>query len=166
MNVIIDGVDQISDIWHNTYEAEHHLHNQNVWLGNGAVEDSLTGYTVTSGNGAFGAETLLIDVADVPKRTGNIKFDISFFSPLTISSATVYIVRLIWGTGLVAAAEAANQYTEIAVSSTGVGSTVRGFPMPVTMPDIVVGTKVWAKCKNATNLATITFLIAEHEYAR
>ena len=54
---------------------ESHFHNVEKWIGNGAVEDSLTGYTLTSGNNAFGTEVLLLDTGDTPIVAGKLYFD-------------------------------------------------------------------------------------------
>jgi len=157
-----DPISQILQVVDN--EVEHHFHNVERWFGDGAVHASLTGYTVISGNGAFGAEVLLFDVAQTPHTAGMRFFDLHRLAPLALSSATVYLLRFIWGTGTVADAEAAEQYSTLPMISTGVGALVKGSAMDMMMPRLAVGTKVWAKCKNATNLATLTLLVGKHEY--
>ena len=149
-------------------EIAKHFHNKCRWLGNGAVEDSLTGYTVISGNGIFGSETVLLTSIQTPidVGVGNTLWDLNRVFPLTLSSATAYIVRWIWGTGTVGDAEAARQYSESIIMSTGLGANVRGSSTDIMMPRLPIGTKLWAKCKNATNLATITMIVGIHEYLR
>lgn len=161
MQTIINGKDYLTK---EVLEIEHHLHNVERWTGNGGTEDSLTGYTVVSGNGAFGSEIEILSAAQTPIDAGKRYFDLHKLVPLTLSSGTVYLVRIIWGTGTVAAAETAKQYTTIVVTSTGTGSNVRGTAIQFLMKRVAAGTTVWAKCKNATNLANVTFLVGLHEY--
>ena len=146
-------------------EIEHHLHNEEIWIGNGVSEDSLTGYQLTSGNNDFGSEVLLLDTVNTPIRTGKLFFDLHRLFVTAISSATPYLIRLIYGTGTVGDAETAKQYTTVPVTSAGVGSNLKGAPSDVLFDRVAAGTKVWAKCKNVTNLSTISVLIGLHEYA-
>jgi hypothetical protein len=146
--------------------AEHHLHNREVWFGNGATEDSLTPYQITSGNAILGSEVLLLDTGDTPVIAGNTKFDFHRIHITGLSSATVYHLRLIWGTGTVGDAETAKQYTTITIQKIIATGVAQGTPIALLMPQLAVGTKVWAKCKNATNLATLDILVGIHEYTR
>jgi len=145
-------------------EVEHHFHNHERWLGNGAVADSLTGYQLTSGNAAFGSEVELLTAVQTPIQAGHMFFDLHSIFITALTSATPYILRFIFGTGTVAAAEAAGQYTSCLITSSGVGTNLKGSPTPLLMARHLSGTKIWAKCKNATNLATIDILIGIHEY--
>lgn len=144
--------------------VEHHIHNREIWLGSGATEDSLTAYQITSGNNTFGTEVLLLDTGDTPIRTGRTKFDFHRIVVTDVSASTPYILRIICGTGTVAAAETAKQYTHALVVPTGVGALVSGSPVEIMMPRLNAGTKVWAKTKNAVNSETISILIGLHEY--
>jgi len=165
MLVVKNGVDPITEILHVTDdEIEHHIHNKERWVGNGATEDSLTPYTLTSGNGVFGTETLILDTGDTPIQSGKRFFDFNKMEVISVSSATVYVIRIIYGTGTVAAAESAGQYTTLTMIATGIGANISGFPIEIRMPRLAVGNKVWVKIKNATNLATITALFGLHEY--
>jgi hypothetical protein len=80
-----------------------------------------------------------------------------------VSVATPYLVRLIWGISDVATAEAAKQYTTFGMYPSGVGANVTGGAIVIPFPRLPAGTKVWAKCKNATNGATVSFLIGIFE---
>ncbi len=159
MQVILDGQDVI------LREAKilnNHYHNKEHWYGAGGVEDSLTGYNIISGNGIFGAETEIFSSAFA--MTGKLSFDFHRISPMTISSATVYIIRIIWGMGTVADAESAGQYTAFPIISSGVGANIDGLPENIINKRINFGNTVWMKCKNNTNLATITLLAGIHPY--
>lgn len=165
MLVVKNGVDPISKILHVVDdEIEHHLHNVNRWFGSGAVEESLTPYTLTSGNGVYGSEVLILDTGDTPFQSGRRFFDLYEVHPESTSSATHYFVRIIYGSGTVADAEAAGQYTTASFNPTGVGTFAGAESANVRNPRLPVGTKMWAKCKNATNLATIDVFFGLHEY--
>ena len=162
---VLKDVETIAtDIETKVNEIENHFHNTELWLGNGAVEDSLTGYQLTSGNNLFGSEVLLLDTGDTPVRAGNTIFAIHRMFITALSSGTPYYIRFIYGTGTVGDAETAKQYTTIPITSCGVGVNTKGSPAGLIFPRLAVGTKVWAKCKNASNLATISGLIGIHEY--
>jgi len=164
MIISINGRDTIGWILDETREIEHHLHNTEKWLGASAVEDSLTGYQCISGNGDYGAEVLLLDVANTPIETDKKFFDLHRIAPMTVSNANPYLLRVAWGNGTFAAAISARQYTTVPFVGTGLGSNVKGAPSDIICKRIPVGYKVWAQIKNGTNLATMTFLIGLHEY--
>jgi len=165
MLVSKNGQDPIGQILHVTEDrTERHFHNKERWLGNGAVVESLTGYTITSGNAAYGAETLLLDSDKTPVITGKRFFDVHRVIFLSISNATTFAFRFIWGTGTVGDAETAGQFSNIITVATGIGANISSSPTELMMPRLAAGTKVWAKCKNATNLATAVILIGLHEY--
>lgn len=145
-------------------EIEHHIHNIERWVGNGGSVGSLTGYTLVSGNGDFGSEVAILTDVQTPVQPNKVAFDLHRAMPLTMSSATVYYIRVIYGTGTVGDAEAAGQYSDFPIISTGLGANVKGTPNEIKFPKLAVGTKIWAKCKNATNLASVVLLFGLHEY--
>jgi hypothetical protein len=148
----------------NAYHTRYFFHNNERWFGAGATLASLTGYSLISGNNAFGAETLMLDVANTPINPLMRFFDIHKIFITELSSVTAYMVRLLYGTGTCAEAETAGQYSDIPILTTGLGSNVRGEPSSVVHIIVASGTKIWGKCKNATNLATMNILIGLHEY--
>ena len=155
-------------------EIETHFHNREYWFGLAAAPTGthfadrarLTPFVATSGNGDFGTdvgdEASVIGSADLPVRGGSTIFDLRRFSIVDVSTATPFILRIIHGTGTMADAETAGQYTEIAVHE----PTAAGQNKPVDnfCERIAVGEFVWVRAKNATNNATVQFLIGLHEY--
>lgn len=133
-------------------------------FGSGITEDSITGYSVASGNNAFGSETLLLDTGTTPVVPGKTHFVVKRVGFIAVSSTTPYLIRLIYGTGTVGDAETAKQYTTFGIYPTGSGSNLGAVATEITFPRIAAGTKVWVKCKNATNAATVTLLIGIIEY--
>jgi hypothetical protein len=164
MIISINGRDIIQWILDETIEIENHLHNTEKWIGASATEDNLTGYQCISGNNAFGAEVLLLDIANTPIEAGKTKFDLHRVVPVAVSVATAYLLRIVWGSGTFAAAITARQYTTVPFMGTGLGSNISGAASEVICKRIPAGYKVWAQIKNATNLATMNFLIGIHEY--
>ena len=155
-------INEKSKVLREIEEVEYHLHNKELWYGAAATRNSLTGYTITSGNADFGAATQIF--ATTFLITGKVYFDLHRFMPLSVSSATVYVVRIIWGSGTVGDAETAGQYTDFTLLGTGVGANINGQPQELICDRIPFGFNVWMKCKNATNLATVTGLIGIHTY--
>lgn len=156
-------------------EIERHLHNVERWRGKLAVQtatdwaaDNLLPFRAISGTNAYGAdandEALVLGTDDTPIITGSAYFDLHQVLVLAASSQTAYKLRVIYGTGTMAAAIAAFQFTEIMfIMDTSVQQQPHG-PVPIMMPRAAVGTKIWAQAWNATNNATIDFVVGLHEY--
>lgn len=146
-------------------EVERHFHNSEIWFGSGGTEDSLTPYTLVSGNNDFGDAVQLLAPGDTPFVSGNVMFDAHRVDPVSLDTASTYYIRLIWDSVSAAAGEAARQYTTFPVTPSGVGSNVSGTISDVLARRTTCGTDyLWAKCKNATNEAEIDILVGIHEY--
>ena len=155
-------------------EHDENFHNREYWFGKSADQSgnnwgtraSLTPYQAISGDNDFGGdandEAKVIGSADTPVRSGDIKFDFRRIQVVAVSSNTVYLLRIIHGTGTMAQAEAAGQYTEIPFFKES--APARGAPLDLVQERIPVGNKIWIRAKNATNNATIDFLGGIHEY--
>lgn len=166
--IIIDGVDSIT---REISEVEQHVHNRERWFGKSAdqsgndwgVPGGLTVYRAISGNGVFGAdandEAKILGTADTPNRTGMVHFDLHRVMVSAVSNANDSVIRIIWGTGTMAAAETAGQYSDIMITQ-----AKKGLPIPLIMPRVLVGNQVWVRVKNATDNATFDFFVGLHEY--
>lgn len=156
------------------YEIEKHLHNRERWFGKKVVqtatdwgdEASLTPYRAISGSGVFGAdgndEALVIGTEDTPAISDMTTYDTHRLLVTASSNANDWVLRLIYGTGTMADAENAGQYTDVMVQEARKGS-----PMDVLMPRCMCASaKIWLRGKNGTNNATIDFFIGIHEYER
>lgn len=157
-------------------EHDDHFHNREYWFGIAAAPDAthwadrtrLTPFVVTSGNGDFGTdpgdEALVIGTADTPVRAGSKAFDMRRFSIVDVSTAQLMYLRVIWGTPTqtMAQAEAAGQYTEIAVQQqTAAGQNK---PQDLVNERRPVGNQVWVRSKCSVNNATCQFVVGIHEY--
>lgn len=147
------------------HELERHFHHDEIWFGATATEDSLSPYTLVSGNNDFGAAVQLLQPSDTPFVVGMVRFDFHKIEVVDVDTASPYYIRIIWGSGTVGDAETARQYTTFPVTPTGIGANVSGAPVPFGCRRAVSGTdNVWAKCKNVTNLAEVDILCGIHEY--
>ncbi len=154
---------------------DEHFMNRERWFGisgdqsgnDWALEAGLTAFQAISGNGVFGAdgndEAKIIGTDDTPVIAGKNFYMLHRLLVLTVSAATIYILRVVYGTGTMADAESAGQYSDVAyIRESGVG---RGAPIELKMPMLRAGTdKVWIRAKNATDNATIDFLVGLHEH--
>lgn len=156
-----------------TEVVEHHFHNRERWYGKSAdqagnnwMAANLTPFRAISGNDAWGAdandEALLVGSADTPIRSGMKTFDMRQIFVSAVSVTTSCRIRIIWGTGTMAAAISAGQWSEVMLAFfTAAG---RSGPVPILMPRTPVGTKIWGQFWSATNNATLDFFIGVHEY--
>ena len=153
---------------------DEHFHNREYWFGksgdqsgnNWGTRASLTPYRAISGDGDWGGdaddEAKVLGSDDTPVRVGPTLFDLRRIQVIAASSASVYLIRVIHGTGTMSEAESAGQYTECSFFRQS--PAVRGDPVDLVQEKVAVGQKVWIRAKNATNNATIDFLAGVHEY--
>ena len=156
-------------------ELESHIHNHEHWRGKLAVQTAtnwmdnvLTPFRAISGANAYGAnandEAQVIGSADTPVSVGMVKYDCYRIIILALSSNTIWKLRMVWGTGTLAQAITAEQFTELMVLNIIATGNAGGFPVDFRMPRISVGTKLWVQAWNASLGATIDFCIGIHEY--
>jgi len=176
--IVINGIDQ-SAVYQEVFEIDNHIHNGEIWFGksadqsgtNWATEGGMTPFQAVSGNADFGGdandEALILGTTDTPIRTGQKYFDIHRIFVNAVSADTVYFLRLVYGTGTMANAITAKQYTVIPVKYDSANPTESaGIPVDIISRRYQIGTKIWIQAKNATNNATITFFIGLHEYTQ
>ena len=152
-------------------EREHHT--RETWLGISADQsgndwalDTLTPFQAISGANVYGAdandEAKVLGSDDTPIRTGKDYFSIHRVLVTASSAATAYKLRFVYGTGTMADAITAKQYSEVMfIRESGVG---RGDIINIKMPRLAVDTKIWCQAWNAADNATIDFLVGVHEH--
>ena len=152
-------------------EIKNHHHNLERWFGKTAGQTAtdwgtaatLTPYVAISGAGVFGAdaddEAQVLGTADTPVRAGMTRFDIHRIMVSAAGNANPFVLRVIQGTGTMAAAEAAGEYTDVMITEARTGG-----PIEIRDAPEASGTKVWIRAKNAANNATIDFFVGIHEY--
>lgn len=157
--------------------AEDHIHRYERWYGKSAdqsgndwaLEDSLTPFRAISGNGAYGSdandEAKVFGTEDTPLLIGQSYFDPHRILVVGVSNDDPYIIRFVWGTGTMAAAISAQQYstTMIKFDSTNPQLSA-GIPLDVGIVEIAIGNKLWVQVKNGTDNATFDFFIGAHGY--
>ncbi len=171
---MIDKEGLLRQIEQGVFVIEHHLHNRERWFGISADQSGndwgllagLDPYQAISGDGDFGSdaddEALVLGTDDTTAIAGITKFDPHHIMVEAASNATEFVIRVIYGTGTMADAETAGQYSDVMISEAKKGS-----PIGVIMPRCDAGVhKMWIRVKNATNNATIDFHYGIHEYER
>lgn len=169
----VDIATRLTNILAEITEVEQHFHTRSRWFGkNGAqaaniwAADTLAPYRCISGNNTYGAdandEALVWGTANA-MISGQTRFDLDRIYVTASSVTTIYKVRFIYGTGTMADAIAAGQYTE--TITVVASASARLSKEDLRMPRLTVGTdKVWAQCWNATDNATIDFVVGIHGY--
>lgn len=158
-------------------EIEHHIHNRNRVIGenvsrNGELvcgaADLMAPFQITSGSDTWGGTPLcLIGTDDGPFITGMTMYDAHeiIVTDVTAGADTdVHLVQLIYGTGTVANAVSAEQYSTHILTPQ---RTVSVAESEVLMPRLTYGTdKLWARhWVDGESAMTMDFFIILHEYA-
>ncbi len=158
------------------HEIEKHFHNRERWFGKLGVQtatdwadDTLSPYQAISGNDDYGGdaddEAQVLGTADTPAITDMVKYDVHRLLIVAASSTTQYKLRIVYGSGTMADAITAGQYSEIMIKEDPALFGGSGQPIDVLMPRRTCGTdKVWIQAWNATNNATVDFFAGIHEY--
>ncbi len=127
-------------------------------------------YRAISDNGIYGIdsgdEAQLFGDDDIP-IAGMVNGDFNEILIVANSSSSVYLCRIIWGTGKIEDAIAAGQYSEFPFYRAPADNVrkVMVTPMP-KVPTFIDGLPVhiWLQCQNATDNATIDFFVGMHGY--
>jgi len=162
---VIRGNTKIDQSWQYNFHIERWYGKLNpqtatLWA-DGAT---LNPYVAVSGDNDWGAGEQLFGADDILPElgTGFSKGAFDMFLPVANTSDTTSRLRIVWGTGTLAAAVAANQYTELAYHKLAANAVYTPRKIASTIiPFFIDGlpTKVWAMHWNATNLATISFFL-------
>ena len=159
------------------HELERHFHGRERWFGKLAVQTATdwadnniaTPYRCISGLNAYGVdandEAKVIGTADTPVLLGWVKYDIHRILIVDSSSTSIWKLQVIYGTGTMAAAIAADQFSTIMVKVDAAAGQTPNVPCEIMMPrGTCASTQVWVRGWNATNNATLDFYVGWHEY--
>lgn len=176
-DVVVGGLTGTEDsLAYRIAEIARHFHGPERWFGKSADQseddwaaDTLTPFRAISGDGDYGAdandEAKVLGEDDTPVQAGRVYFDMHRVLVVGVSVNTEYKLRFIWGTGTMAAAITAGQYTEVLVKFDATNpQQSAGIPFDLRIRRLAAGTQVWCQAKNATDNATIDFYIGLHEY--
>ena len=160
------------------HEIERHFHNKERWLGKKGTQTAtdwadnvLTPFVAISGSDTYGADTddeaLVLGIDNTPVDSGNVKFDVHRLLIVDVDHDTPYKIRIIYGSGTMAEAITAKQYSEVMMQFDSTNPQLSaGIPVEVMMRRVTSGVdKIWAQAWNATDDSEIDFLIGLHEYA-
>lgn len=158
-------------------EIEKHFHGRERWFGKLAVQTATdwadnniaTPFVCISGNNAYGTdpgdEAQVVGTADTPAISGMARYDVHRLLITDSTSTTVWKLQLIYGTGTMADAITAGQYSTFMVRIDAAAAQLPGVPVEVMMPrGVCASTKVWLRGWNATNDSTLSFFVGWHEY--
>jgi hypothetical protein len=164
-------------------EIERHIHGRERWYGKLAVQTATdwasdvinNPFVAKSGNNAYGTdandEALVFGTADTPMMTDlvtglpNAKFDLHQLLITDCTVTTPAKIRLVYGTGTIAAAIAAGQFSTMMVRIDAAVGSNPAVPLDLMMPRGTCGsTQVWIQFWSITNDATISFYVGMHEY--
>lgn len=170
------GVSDSAGVLAAVAHVNEYFHTRERWLGKLAVQtgtdwadDTLSPFQAISGNNAYGSdandEALVLGTADTPIIADMTHFDLHRILVVDMSSATPYKLRMVWGTGTMADAIIAGQYSEVmVVTDVAIGPPSSGAPFDMKMPSAAAGTKIWLQAWNVVNNATIDFVVGVHEH--
>ena len=180
MGIYKNGL-SLSDV--ESYETEKHFHNRERWIGISGDQsgtdwsDSISDATMIpvfiaiSGNDTYGAdgddEAKVIGTSDLPMIAGMVKCDVHNIYVTAASNTSIFWLRIVYGSGTMADAITAGQYSEFPVLADAAAGGSVAVVTPTMLPRITAGTdKVWIQAKNTTDNATISFYVGIHEYAK
>lgn len=178
----VDGLNGVANsLAYKVHEIEKHLHNKELWFGKSADQSGVnlwatsvsaagmrTAFRVTSGSAAYGA-----DASDEAQIWGlydvigtDTKLDLHELFVTASSVTTIWYLRVVYGSGTLAAAITAGQYSEFPlIANAAAGGSIE-VVVNVMMPRITIGTdKIWIQGKNATDNATLDLLVGVHSYS-
>lgn len=166
------------------HEIERHFHNYERWYGKTADQSGVnpwalsvstagmpTSYQAKSGSATYGADANdeaqvwgLYDTLSVG-GVSQTKLDIHQILFRAASTTTLNVIRIVYGTGTLADAITADQFSTYPVLLDAAQNGSIDMVIDIMMPRITIGThKVWIQTKNATDNATIDFLVGIHGY--
>ncbi|MGE5862879.1 MAG: hypothetical protein ACM31H_03830 [Nitrososphaerales archaeon] len=136
---------------------------------NWCTEDRLVPFRAISGNNAYGGdandEAKVFGTTDTPFIVGQTLFDPGMLQVIAASNDTTYIIRFVWGTGTLADAIIAGQYSTTPNRFDSANPQETAFVrIDVGTDRIAIGTKVWVQIKNATDNAWLDFYVNAHGY--
>lgn len=179
MPIAKSGVSREGQIEQETFEIEHHIHNNASWMGLAATPSGETHradrvgpgvgvFQADAGNNDWGTALQIIGSADTPIRSVtpvHTKFDLRrILITDAESTGQTYFLRIIGG-ATAAAGVSAGTYTEVAMHE-DLGNSDHS-PTEITNRRIEDGEKVWVQVfAPGANTSTIDFYIEIHEYPR
>lgn len=173
-----------NSLTYRVHEIEKHVHNHQRWYGKSADQSGVnpwataistagmrTSYRCISGANDFGGdandEAQIWGLYDTLSVAGvsQTKLDLHNIFVTLSSITTIWYLRLVYGSGTMADAITAGQYSTFLLVADAAQNGSIDVIVPVMMPRITIGTdKIWMQGKSATDNATFDFLVGLHGY--
>ena len=171
---MIDLIGRIAKIIEETDETVQHIHNVSRSWGAVAVPDETNAiesnvtrpFAVESGNDTWGDAVPILGTGDNPVLDGMTVFDCRKILITSLDDDTTpWKFRIIWGTGTSGDAITAEQWTEEMAQTNAVpGNRAGAIAITILMPQLAIGTKLWAQSWNDTNGEILSFFWEAHGY--
>ena len=160
-----------------TNEIERHHHGRERWYGKLAVQTATdwadnvinSPFQAISGNNDYGSdpndEAQVVGTADTPVIAGRVYYDPHRILIVDCSVTTPTKIRAVYGTGTLAAAVAAGQFSTKMLHIDPAAASNAAVPVVLMTPRLRCGIdKLWLQFWSLTDNATIDFYIGWHEY--
>ncbi len=150
-------------------EAEHHLHNNEVWFGDAASPDagvheadreSLTSFQVDAGDNTWGTAICVLGTSDTPVATGMTKWDCHKVIITATERAVLTYLRFTFGTSEAQGITDGNSTVVAAL----ITSPLRTAAINFIAKRATAGTKLWVNAKVLGDTGTVDFVFGLHEY--
>ena len=165
------------------HELERHFHGRERWYGkqnpqtatDWAADVINNPFIAISGLNAYGSdpgdEAQVYGTADTPTMTNlstglpNVRFDVHRIMVISCTVTTPVKIRLVYGSGTMAAAIAAGQFSTVMARFDAAAGSALAVPVDIMQPRETCGvTQVWMQFWSVTNDASFSFYVGHHEY--
>jgi len=157
------------------HEIERHFHGREKWFGAAAVPagethvadrmgPSIVGFSIVSGNNAFGNWVQVLGSTDTPCKAGYKYFDAHSVLVTSANDTNPFLVQIIAGESAdIVANLAAEMHSEFPFEAAT--NQINGGEFAIMSSRVPAGTKVWARCICiGSNAKTIVMFAGIHEY--
>ena len=156
------GLEGVHDsVGYRIAEIERHFHSYERWFGLTGVQNTLAPFVMDSGNNTWGAWIPVLVAGSTPAIAGSVYYDPHRVMVVATERTTVYRIQMGFGASG-AAALAAGTYTSFTYISAS--NQIDSGPIDIHARRQPVGTPCWARCWNASDTGTFSFLVGIHEY--
>lgn len=167
---VVDGSDSVvslglegvhNSIGYRIAEIDRHFHGYERWFGLTGVQNTLAPFVMDSGDNDWGEWIAVLTADSTPAITGNLYYDPHRIMLVATERTSLYRIQIAFG-AVAADALAAGDYTEFTYISAS--NQIDSGPIAIMAPRYSTGTPCWARCWNANDTGTFSFLIGIHEY--
>lgn len=164
-----------NSVAYRVHEIERHFHGYGKWFGAAAAPSgemhvadrmgpSIAGFSLVSGNNAFGNWVQILGSSDTPVKSGMAYFDLHKVLVTNANDTAPFLVQIASGeSAALAATIAAETFTEFPYEAAT--NQINSGSFDVLDRRFAAGTKMWARCISiGANAKTIIIYVGIHEY--